>query len=239
MNNEIMLQLFMDEPFSIPSTVIKNYGELGISEQQFMLLIHIRQFSMEGNMFPTPFELQERMTINELQCANELKELLKKGFLSIIEKQEDDGRLAEVISLVPLYEKAAMFLTAKSYDNDKDSKENEEGKLFRRFEEEFCRPLSPMEMEMISMWLDEDSHVPQIIEAALREAVVSSKMNFRYIDRILFDWKKNGVRTVQQAREHGERIRTHHTKGNSFETASVSQVNKPRHPHFNWLKSDS
>ncbi|WP_078596879.1 DnaD domain-containing protein [Evansella clarkii] len=238
MNNDFMLQLYMDDPFTIPSSVIKCYGELGISEQQFMLLMHIRQFSQEGNFFPTPFELQERMTIDELQCANELKELLMKGFLAIEEKQDEDGRLSESFSLKPLFEKVTMYLAGKSIDKGKQSKQVEEGRLFRRFEEEFSRPLSPMEMEMISMWLDDDTHAPEIIEAALREAVVSSKMNFRYIDRILFEWKKNGVRSVQQAREHGERIRRNQPNKNMFEPAAVndSNSNKPRHPRYNWLQ---
>ena len=58
------------------------------------------------------------------------------------------------------------------------------------------------------MWLDEDQHSPEIIKAALKEAVISGKLNFRYIDRILFEWKKNGIKTVEQAKEHGKKFRT-------------------------------
>ncbi|WP_143522316.1 DnaD domain-containing protein, partial [Pseudomonas sp. 2822-17] len=106
-----------------------------------------------------------------------------------------------------LFEKMILFLNTAEVEQEHNTKQLAEGKLFRRFEEEFSRPLSPMEMEMISMWLDEDKHTTDIIEAALRESVVSGKLSFRYIDRILFDWKKNGIRSVQQAKEHGERIR--------------------------------
>lgn len=31
--------------------------------------------------------------------------------------------------------------------------------------------------------------------------------NFRYIDRILFEWKKNGIKTVDQAQNQGRKFR--------------------------------
>lgn len=57
------------------------------------------------------------------------------------------------------------------------------------------------------MWEDQDQHHPNLIQAALREAVMSGKLNFRYIDRILFEWKKNGIKTVDQAQNQGQKFR--------------------------------
>ncbi|MFD1636139.1 DnaD domain-containing protein [Evansella tamaricis] len=237
MNHELLVQLYMDKPFIVPSMLMTSYKKIGMTETQFMVLMHIQQFSQEGNFFPTPNELQARMSIDEKECTNQLKELLKKGFLSIEERQEEDGRLSEAFSVKPLYEKMVLFLNNSLLDSGKKTKQIEEGQLFRRFEEEFSRPLSPMEMEMISMWLDDDGHTPQVIEAALRESVVSSKLNFRYIDRILFDWKNNGIKTLQQAREHGERIRHHQLKKTNQYTGDDKSEKKTRHPHYNWLKN--
>ncbi|MDQ0255255.1 DNA replication protein [Evansella vedderi] len=239
MNQEILLQQFMDEPVSIPSILMTNYVKLNLNEEQLMLLLHIRLFAQEGNYFPTPDELQQRMTINSDRCTNQLKELLKKGFIAIQEKQDDDGRLSEAFSLKPLFEKIIVLLTNESLDNQRKEKQLEEGQLFRRFEEEFSRPLTPMELEMISMWLDDDGHAPMIIEAALREAVVSSKLSFRYIDRILFDWKKNGVRTIEQAKAHGEKIRQHqYQPAPSTATEKKPIQQKARHPRYNWLQGE-
>ncbi|SDY88505.1 DNA replication protein [Evansella caseinilytica] len=238
MDENIMLELYMESPFTMPSSFIKNYVQLGLSDQQMIVLMHIRQFAQEGNYFPTPTDLQQRMTIDQDQCAKILKELLKKGFLGIEEKQDADGRLSEAFSLQPLYEKVILYINHQSVGKEKFSKQQEEGELFRRFEEEFSRPLSPMEVEMISMWLDQDKHEPKMVEAALREAVVSSKLNFRYIDRILYDWKRNGIKSLQQAREHGERIR-HHQQAKRAETTipDTEKQQKLRHPQYNWLKN--
>lgn len=236
MNEEFLIKHYLDDPVSIPSILMTNYVKLGLTEEQLMLLLHIRRFAQEGIYFPTPVQLQSRMTINNERCTYQLKEMLKRGFLSIQEKQDEDGRLSEAFSLKPLMEKVATHLIDQSIDNDKDQKKSEEGQLFRRFESEFSRPLSPMEMEMISMWLDDDQHEPMIIEAALREAVVSSKLNFRYIDRILHEWKKNGIKTIQQAKEHGEKIRTHHHNSRNLQEVSNPTETKTKHPRYNWLK---
>ena len=75
-----------------------------------------------------------------------------------------------------------------------------------------------MECESLAMWIDEDGQSPDIIKAALSESVISDKLNFRYIDRILFDWKKNGIETLEQAKIHGtsdfvkiqERLKSQH-----------------------------
>ncbi len=79
--------------------------------------------------------------------------------------------------------------------------------LYTVFEKEFGRPLSPFECETLGMWEDQDQHHPNLIQAALREAVMSGKLNFRYIDRILFEWKKNGIKTVDQAQNQGRKFR--------------------------------
>ncbi|ADU30175.1 DnaD domain-containing protein [Evansella cellulosilytica] len=230
-NKEIIINQLIDEPLTIPSVLIKNYAKLGLTEGQLVLLLHLRKYMQEGNSFPTPQDLESRMTISADDCTALLKELLKRGFITIEENHDTDGKLAEIISIKPTYEKLAVFINNEMVGSKKQTKQFEEGQLYRRFEEEFSRPITPMELEMISMWLDEDKHAPQMIEAALREAVVSSKLNFRYIDRILYDWKKNGVRTLSQAKQHGEKIRQHHS------SPKQSTTQKTRHPHYNWLQS--
>lgn len=84
-----------------------------------------------------------------------------------------------------------------------------EGKpdLFTVFENEFVRPLTPMECETISSWLDKDRYPEELVLAALKEAVFAGKVHFRYIDRILLDWKRNRVFTVEQAKEYAQRFR--------------------------------
>ncbi|WP_280768186.1 DnaD domain-containing protein [Salipaludibacillus daqingensis] len=237
MKNDLSFQLLMEKPMTLPGLLFKHYKDLGLTDIQFLILIHIRQFHQEGHDFPTPEDLIHRMTLTEQECTQQLKQLLSHRFLEIIEVKATEQKIFEAISIEPLFEKLHLFLNEKDLEEETDDKKVQEGQLFQRFEQEFARPLSPMEMEMISMWIDDDQHEAHIIEAALREAVVSSRMNFRYIDRILFDWKKNGVKTVEQAKIHGEKVRSHHQPSQRYQRKDAS-VPKKRHPGYNWLEGE-
>ena len=107
-----------------------------------------------------------------------------------------------------------------------------ENNLYTIFEQEFGRPLSPLECETLAMWIDQDEHDASIIKAALREAVISGKLNFRYIDRILFEWKKNNIQTVEQARQQGNKFRQYQRKQIPNKKAKSSK----EVPIYNWLE---
>ena len=67
--------------------------------------------------------------------------------------------------------------------------------LFDTFESELGRTLSPMEYEIINGWLQECSE--EIILLALKEAIYNGVSNFRYIDRIINEWSKKGIKTKE------------------------------------------
>src|SRR5699024_11496295 len=105
-----------------------------------------------------------------------MQNIIKINYLANIQKKNEQGILSEIYSLDPLWQQ--LFA-------QKQSKEDDEGAIFILFEQEFGRPLSPFEIETINVWLDEDEMKPALIKAALRESVLMSKLNFKYIDRIL------------------------------------------------------
>lgn len=56
-----------------------------------------------------------------------------------------------------------------------------------KFAQEFGRLLTPMEKEIISDWLKENTE--EIIIKALKEAVFNGAVHMRYINKILKSWK--------------------------------------------------
>ena len=79
---------------------------------------------------------------------------------------------------------------------DKDEAK-EDSNIYSTFEKELGRSLSPIEYELIAGWLDLN-YKEEIILAALKEAVFNGVNNFRYIDRILFEWNKKGVDSIDK-----------------------------------------
>ncbi|MHA6533352.1 DnaD domain protein [Paenibacillus sp. BAC0078] len=90
---------------------------------------------------------------------------------------------------------------------DADKAAEESRSLFSIFEKEFGRPLSPMECETISGWVDQDRYPEELILLALKESVFAGKIHFRYIDRILLEWARNRVKNAQDVKAYTQKFR--------------------------------
>ncbi|WP_235988902.1 DnaD domain-containing protein [Aquibacillus kalidii] len=224
MTNKHSYQLFLKDQITIPSLLLRKYQELGLNEQEVMLILQIHCFYLEGNSFPTPYELASYSTLTEQECSTILRKLIQKNMLSIDQNQNDRNVLNEQYSLEQLWK---ILYTPKPEQKPID---NEQTNIFILFEQEFGRPLSPFEIETVNIWIDEDEQPPALIKAALREAVLMGKLNFRYIDRILREWKKKGIHSVEQARNHSKSF---HTKQGS--TEKTNETKRDVSLYYNWL----
>lgn len=232
--NENMVKWVQEGNISIPRALLLYYKEMNMNENELVLLLHVISFLEKGNDFPTPSEISSRMTISTSQCTEILRKLIQKGFIQIEDGQSNDGIRFEKYSIEPLWHKLVNEFLRNQNDQRKEQQQKNEVDLYTVFEQEFGRPLSPFECETLALWLDDDRHEPLIIKAALREAVISGKLNFRYIDRILFEWKKNGIKTIEQAKSYGNKFRQHsrqQIRPNETEQAPRSEAV----PFYNWL----
>ncbi len=232
-NEEKMVQWLEQEYLSIPTFLMSSYKQLGLNEDELILLLQVQSFIQIGNSFPTPTEISNRMTWSTTKCTEQLRALLQRGYITIQEEHDEKSVIHEKYSLKPLWEKVLFLFLNNSLEKHEQSIK-QEFNLYSMFEQEFGRPLSPLECESLSMWIDEDHHDPTIIKAALREAVMSGKLNFRYIDRILFEWKKNGIKTIEQALNHSRKFRQFQNKQRTDEN---QQEYKRTIPFFNWLEN--
>lgn len=223
MNESISLQQLLVNQVSVPQQLFTSYKRLGLNEQDLAVIMQLQRFFMVGIELPTPKEIAQFVTFTEVECTNILRKLIQKGYLQIDSYQNDHEQLTESYNLELLWNKVL---------HTNETIEESEGTIFVLFEQEFARALSPFEIEMINAWLDEDQFLPSLIKAALREAVLMGKLNFKYIDRILREWKKKGVQTVEQAREIGKEFRKNQTN-------ITYQVEKnDRSIYYNWLEED-
>ncbi len=219
------LQHIIQDQLQIPRTLLTKYTKLGLDETEVLLILQLIRFFQGDNEFPTPAELAEHLTINEKQCSNILRKLIQKGLLMIEQKENDLAQISEAYSINPLLEKL--------YKEKEAEDKNTTGTIFILFEQEFGRPLSPFEIEMINTWLDEDEIAPELIKAGLRESVLMGKLNFKYIDRILREWKKKGIHTVEQARNASKHF---HNRQNVKNERPVQK--RDTSIYYNWLEGE-
>ena len=107
--------------------------------------------------------------------------------------------LTEIINMDSLYEKLAFSLTEVEDKTDTN--------LYSTFETEFGRTLSPMEYEIINSWKD-SNHPDDLIILALKEATYNGVSNLRYIDKIIYEWDKKGIRTKEDVEKNRKQFKS-------------------------------
>ncbi|NBJ71469.1 MULTISPECIES: DnaD domain-containing protein [Clostridia] len=224
------IQQLLLKQIQIPNKLLTSYVSLGLNEKEVMLLLQLQRFIQEGIDFPTPDQLSTYVTMKEQECALLLRGLVQKGVLTIAQQEEQGGKLTEAYCLNALWDK--LF---QPEENTQQDPETSEGTIFILFEQEFGRPLSPFEIETINAWLDQDSIAPALIKAALRESVLMGKLNFKYIDRILREWKKKGIHTVEQARMSSKQF---HARQNTSSLSGTPEKPRDTSFYYNWLEGE-
>ncbi|SEN42598.1 DnaD domain-containing protein [Lihuaxuella thermophila] len=231
-----LVHLLEEGSISLPVVLFTEYKRVGLSEQEVMLLIHIMLYQeKEQKPFPTVSELEERMNCSSDEIVRLLQQLVRGGFLQIEEEVNEYGLRSERYSTSPLLQQlVASFINRENGDSSLE--EEAYSNIFRLFEQEFGRPLSPMECEMLGQWMDEDGHSEELIEAALREAVFCGKVNIRYIDRILLEWQRNHIRTPEEAVEYSRKFRQ---KGLLYQsTVKENKRTATSFSFYNWVNQE-
>lgn len=210
MNMEKLIDIMKMRSIHIPLYLIKVSKELKIDEKELLVISVL----MESDSLIDYGVIATCLNIDSQDVLIVLNNLQSKGLLEIKVIKNNDGIMEEHVSLDNLYNKIAMIII--------DEKESKESNIYEIFEKEFGRTLSSMEYEIISGWLESNYHEDVIIEA-LREAVYNGASNLRYIDRILYEWNKKGIKSVSEVRKAKERF-------------AASKREKVDIPDYNWLE---
>ena len=179
-----VLNLVTDKDYLVPKLLIYNYNELGITEEEVIILIYL--INQKDNLY-NPKEISENLKIEIVKVLTSISDMSEKGIIKVY-MENNNGRQAEFIDLTNLYEKLA-FTVVNSNDSDDTS-------VHSMIEKEFARPISSLECELVNAWID-NGFSNEIIEEALKEAVYNNVKNLKYIDKILDNWKKLGIKTKE------------------------------------------
>ena len=180
---EAILEVLKNRCYQIPQVLLFNYKKLELTDSEFIVILYLWN-SVDCDYNPKKISNDLNIEINRvLEIINNLSE---KGFLSLNVVKINNVH-NEVINLDLLYEKLAFIIM--KIDNKK-----EDNGIFDVYEKELGRGLSPTEYEIINGWRD-SGYSDELILLALKEAIYNGVTNFRYIDRIVFEWNKKGIKT--------------------------------------------
>ena len=178
------------KPIVLPRFLFNYYLRLGITAEELIILIFVID---EGDkVVYDPESISNSLGMDKYKVMELLNSLNEKKIISITVEKNSDGKSAEFISLDLLYSKIMGLIVDKKNEN----KNLDNSDLFSVFESEFGRTISPMECQVIKGWVD-DNFSHELILEALKEAIYNGATSLRYIETVLYTWRKKGYKTKQ------------------------------------------
>lgn len=220
---------------SIPSLFFQMYKQIGVTDEEAIFISHILAFQAEGKEFPTPMMMAERTCFDVNAVSSMYQRLIQKGYIELLQQIDEKGIVFEKFSVYPIWERIMNKLEQQTFVAEVANSKVDDRSIFTLLEQELGRLLSTIEIEKVSMWIDHDQHSPEIIKEAIKEAVLANKLSLRYIDRILFEWKKKQFKTVEQVQNHAEKFRHHSITQKQVTKQVVAEHKPPRSSFYNWL----
>lgn len=167
----------------VESLFIKEALKLKLSLNEFLLLLYF------DNSFDLVFDIKliaKTLSMSEEDVLMAYGSLINKKVIVVKAEKDGFGKVSEKVSLENFYNEI------KKSSKDKE-KEDSKQDIFSIFESDFGRTLSTMDYEIINAWIDKGFSEDLII-AALKEAVYNGVANLRFIDKVLYEWNRKGIK---------------------------------------------
>jgi DNA replication protein len=234
---------------SVPNILLKMYRRIGISDFQMMILINLIRFRVEDrDYYPAPEAIAQYMEATPDSVKNELDDLQGKEIIAVSDYYDSENNAVfKGYDFEPLFLKVSdVWAAIRAKEIEASEKiireansandivnfkyQDNISELIITFEKEFGRPLSPIEVEQIEKWADESD--AQLVVEALRRAVLGGKHNFKYINSILLEWKKNNLKTLDVIAEYDLDFQKRRAHG-------LRKINEGANPGPKSTKNDS
>lgn len=215
-------------PIVIRKELLDHYNELGLNETELVILIKLLHASETSNKQPSIETLQQGSALDSREITSIIQTLIQHDLLELNVNKDEEGKFTEYMNLDQFYDRLSEIMQQMNVKQVEHESDLEFNTLFQKIEQAFGRPLSPYEIETLNQWLDIDKHDLSVIQAALNEAESQNKMSFKYIDRILLNWKKNNVKTIEDSKKISRQFNQPKMKH------TVSKV-----PKFDWLNGEN
>lgn len=189
-----LINIFKDGNMVIPIYFLKHYKEFKLEINEFIFLMYLYNLGNKFLFNPSKFSFDLNMDLADVM--NYISILTDKKFIRVEVLKNEKGLMEEVVILDDFYNKLSLLVM----DNVNDKK-IEDSNIFEVIEKEFGRTLSPIEYEIIKAWL-ENNMSEELIKEAIKEATFNGVSNLRYIDKILYEWGKLGIKNVKDVEEN-------------------------------------
>jgi len=191
-----MYNLWKIGALNLGDLLVIYYKTMGLDETTCMFLILFAKLLKESPDEWSIKDISNLMTLETSICSQLFMRLINDGYISISAVDDKQGRRKEVYSLKPLFTMLEKITKKESAVENKDNLTQLSVKL-----EQVFGVLSPKDIEMIHYWINEDGFQTDIIELAVKEMQQQEIRTLKYVDKILLDWKRNNIFTIDAAKK--------------------------------------
>ena len=193
------LENFKSGNLVLPSALLFHYKDIFKSSDDFLIwqFIYLQNTTKMDDLAPSQIATALDKTVAEVNRS--ISDLTAQGLLDM--KTIELGSEIEVIFDASPVLALLDDLLAKPTETQEKQALNPIKELVEDFERELGRMLSPFELEDLQKTIREDKTDPDLVRAALREAVFNGKTNWNYINAILRNWRREGITTMRQVEE--------------------------------------
>lgn len=184
-----MKKLIKQNIVDFSELVLNNYYKLGLDETDAVIIIKLHYLLQKKITFISTSKLSNMLSISPSTTSRRLQSLIERGYVKIKLKKNGSGKETEAFDLDYVITQIIKANFDEQQTIDALETKTIEAELAKLFEEEFNKPLSVLDVQVITKWLNEDKYSEDDIKDALFQAVKSRKLSIKYVDGILL---KNG-----------------------------------------------
>jgi len=195
MNKVKLNNLIKEGNIVIPLYIFKLYKKFNLTLDEFIILMYL--YNKDGVVFD-PEKISDDLNLDIMEVMGYVSVLTDKGVINLEVNKNEKGKLEEKINLNSFFEKLSLSLI-----NEFNEEEPVTKNIYSIIEQEFNRKLSPLECEVVKEWQD-SNYSDELIKEAIKEASINGVSNLRYIDKILFEWDKQGIKVPSDIKKNKE-----------------------------------
>lgn len=197
-------QQFREGHLILPAAILFHLQELFPAIDDFLIWQFFFYQNSSNLESLAPSEIAQATGKTVAQVNQAIENLQEAGLLEF-KTISIAGEIEMIFNAFPALERLDELLVSKQQP-EQIPLVNDLKTLVGDFERELGRLLSPFEIEDLQKTIEEDKVSVELVRAALKEAVFNNKTNWKYIQAILRNWRREGITTLAQVEaKHAER----------------------------------
>lgn len=178
--------------FNYTNMFVKKILDYNLSLHEFILLNYFINYNViELNIE----EVSKHTSLTNDMIMKSYNGLISKNIIKI-NTSEKNGVIVESISLDDFYDRIDQSIKNEKTDILTDD-------IIKIFEDSSKEKVTDLEIEVINAWVSTGFDSSMIINA-INEAKYNGTCNIRYIDKLLNEWNKKGIKSSKELKDYIE-----------------------------------